>query len=140
MTRSSELVILYKGYCLCCSALWSSATDSLGLWSLEVSSWNPTLIVALVSEGCTGGDSWAIGTNDGDLLAWVDWLRATAGTLRTLATFAAALFLWEEGGNPGVVDEIDCATERSEEDQVEEDATAEVSVCRTRPVEWQSYI
>ena len=79
---------------------------------------------------CAGSDSWAVSTNNRNLLAWVDRLRAATGTLRTLATLAATLLLWEESGDPGGVDEVASAAERAEEDEVEEDAIAGVSDCQ----------
>lgn len=82
-------------------------------------SWNPALIVAHLSAR---SDSWTIGTHHGNLFAWINWLRATARTLCTLSAFAAALLLWEESGDPGAVDEVDSATEGSEDDEVQEDA------------------
>jgi len=67
-------------------------------------------------------DGGAISTDDGNLLGRVDLLGATGRLLRALTALAAATLLGEEGGDPGVVDEVDGATEGAQQDEVEEDA------------------
>lgn len=78
---------------------------------------NPGLVVLR-----SGRDSRAISTDNSDLLSRVDLLDASGRLLSTLAALATTLLLGEEGGNPGIVDEVNGSTERSKEDQVQEDA------------------
>lgn len=76
----------------------------------------------LVVGGGTAGDSWAISADNADLLGRVDLLGTARGALGTLAALAATLLLREEGGDPGVVDEVHGTSEDTAEDEVEEDA------------------
>jgi hypothetical protein len=78
---------------------------------------DPALIVGLGASG----DSWAISTNNSNLLGGVDLLCSLRRLLSTLATLAAATLLGEEGGDPSVVDEVDGSGESTEEDDVQED-------------------
>ena len=78
---------------------------------------DPALIVLRA-----GGDSRAISANNSDLLGGVDLLGALGGLLSTLTTLAAALLLGEEGGDPGVVDEVRDAAENGKDNEVQEDA------------------
>jgi hypothetical protein len=73
---------------------------------------DPTLVIGL----CARGDSRAISTDNSDLIGGVDLLGLARGPLRALAALATTLLLGEEGGDPGVVDEVACATERTEND------------------------
>ena len=102
-------------------ALRPAAADAPGLRALKVSSGDPALVESTTSL-CAAGDSRAIGTNDGNLLSGVDFLALAGGTRSALAALAAAALLGEESGDPGVVDEVDDATEGGEEEEVEEDA------------------
>lgn len=79
---------------------------------------NPAGVVAL-----RRGDSGAISTDNGDLLGGIDLLGAAGGALGALTALAAALLLREEGGDPGVVDEVDGAAEDAKENEVEEETT-----------------
>ena len=79
---------------------------------------DPALIVGLG----TGGDSRAVSADDGNLVGRVDLLGSTGRLLGALAALATALLLGEEGGDPGVVDEVDGSSEGAQEDDVEEDA------------------
>jgi hypothetical protein len=83
-----------------------------------MSSGDPALIIGLG----TSSDSRAISTNNSNLLGGVDLLGSLGRLLSTLATLAAATLLGEEGGDPGVVDEVDSSGESTEEDDVQEDA------------------
>ena len=76
---------------------------------------------ALVVLGASG-DSRAVSAHNTDLLSGVDLLRALRRLLSALATLAAALLLGEEGGDPGVVNEVYSASEGAEENKVKEDA------------------
>lgn len=67
----------------------------------------PGLVVSL----CARGNSWAVGTNDADLVGRIDLLSTLRGSLCALTTLTTALLLGEEGGEPGIVDEVDSATE-----------------------------
>lgn len=80
---------------------------------------DPALVVRL----CARCDSRAISANDGDLVSGVDLLGALGRLLRALAALAAALLLGEEGGDPGVVDEVEGSAKDAEEHEVEEDAS-----------------
>jgi hypothetical protein len=75
----------------------------------------------IVGRG-TAGDSRAISTNNADLVGRVDLLGTARRALGTLAALAATLLLGEESGDPGVVDEVDCTSEDTAEDEVKEDA------------------
>lgn len=68
------------------------------------------------------GDSRAVSADNANLLGGVDLLRALGRLLGALTTLAATLLLGEESGDPGVVDEVDSASESAEENEVEEDA------------------
>lgn len=81
---------------------------------------------ALIVLGARG-DSRAISTNDSDLLGGIDLLGALGRLLGALTTLAAALLLGEEGGDPGVVDEVHGSSESTEEDEVEENAVERIS-------------
>jgi hypothetical protein len=85
---------------------------------------DPRLVVGSTTGQGTAGDSRAVSTDNADLLGRVDLLAATRGALGTLTTLAATLLLGEEGGDPGVVDEVDGTGKDTAEDQVEEDAVA----------------
>lgn len=78
----------------------------------------------LVVCGGAGSDGWAIGADNGYLLSRSDLLDASGSTLGTLATETTALLLWEEGGDPGAVDEVAGTAKGSSEEEVEEDAIA----------------
>lgn len=97
--------------------LRSTAADTLSLRALQMRGRDPALVVL-----GAGSYSRTISTDNGNLLGGVDLLGALGRLLGALATLAAALLLREEGGNPGVVDEVDGSSEGAEEDKVEEDA------------------
>jgi hypothetical protein len=71
---------------------------------------------------CATRDSWAISTNNGDLVGWVDTLRALRRLFSALATFSTAAGLREQSLDPGTVDEIAGSAEDAQEEEVEEDA------------------
>jgi hypothetical protein len=79
---------------------------------------DPALIVRLRARGNSG----AIGTNNGNLVGGVNLLRSAGGTLRALAALATTLLLGEEGGDPGVVDEVRDSAKGAKDNEVEEDA------------------
>lgn len=83
---------------------------------------NPGLVVGSTTCQGTAGDSRTISTDNADLLGRVDLLAATRGALGSLTTLAATLLLGEEGGDPGVVDEVNSTGKDTAEDEVEEDA------------------
>lgn len=70
----------------------------------------------LIVSSCAGGNSWAISANNADLVSGVDLLGTLGRTLCALAALATTLLLGEQSGDPGVVDEVDGATEDTEED------------------------
>jgi hypothetical protein len=78
---------------------------------------DPALVIGL-SSGC---DSRVVSTNNTSLVGWVGFLATAGRCLSTLATFTTTALLREEGGDPGVVDEVDGSTEGSEKDGIEED-------------------
>lgn len=103
---------------LCSPALRPSAAHSSCLRSLNVSSRDPRLIIAL----CASRDSRSVSANHRRLISRVDRLGATGGLLRALATLASALLLREQRCDPGIVDEVAGASECGREENVQEDA------------------
>ena len=92
--------------------------DTLGLRARQVMGRDPGLVVG----SGTAGDSRAISTDNADLVGRVDLLGTARRALGALAALTATLLLGEEGGNPGVVDEVDGTSKYTAEDEVEEDA------------------
>ena len=91
--------------------------------------WDPALIIRLLRQGTTG-HSWSVSANNRILLLGVQCLLGTSrGTLGALAALSAALQLWEECLDPGLVDEVDGSYESGEEEEVKEDAGTDQS-CR----------
>lgn len=80
--------------------------------------WNPALVVGLRA----GRDSRSVRPNHGYLIRRIDFLRATRGSFRPFPALSTTTLLWEQSTDPGVVDEIACAGESCEEEEVEEDA------------------
>ena len=78
---------------------------------------NPALIIALRCHR-SSGHSRSISPRSRNLLLRVNRLLRN----RTLATLAAALQLWEERLDPGLVDKVESSQEASEEEEVKEDA------------------
>ena len=78
---------------------------------------DPALVIGL-SSGC---DSRVVSTNNTSLVGWVGFLATAGRYFGALATFTTTALLREEGGDPGVVDEVDGSTEGSEKDGIEED-------------------
>ena len=101
--------------CLWCAT--PSTVDPLRLRPLQVRRGDPRLVVSL----CARSDSGTISANNGDLVRRVDLLGLLAGCLCALAALAAAFLLWEQGRDPGVVDEVDGSAETGEQDKVEKD-------------------
>jgi hypothetical protein len=99
--------------------LGGTAADALSLRALKVRHGDPALVVGLG----TRGDSRAVGADNSNLVGGVDLLGATRRLLGALAALATALLLGEEGGDPGVVDEVDGSSESAQEDDIQEDAT-----------------
>ena len=54
------------------------------------------------------------------MVGGIDNLGSAGGLLGALTTLAAALLLGEEGADPGVVNKVDGATKRTEDDEIEE--------------------
>jgi hypothetical protein len=102
--------------------LGGAATDALGFRALQVRRGDPALVVGL----CAGRDSGAIGTDNSNLVSGVDLLGAERRLLCALATLTAALLLGEEGGDPGVVDEVGDSAEDAENNEVQENARSRV--------------
>ena len=99
-----------------------AALDALGSRAVQVVLRDPALIICLLGLS-TSSNSWSICANDRDLvLRSHSLLRATGRTLGTLTTLSAALGLWEEGLDPGLVDEVEGSGEGCEEEEVQEDA------------------
>jgi hypothetical protein len=101
-------------------ALRPAAANAPSLRALQVLGRDPALVES--TSLCAAGDSRAVSTNDGDLVGGIDFLALAGGARGALAALAAAAFLGEEGGDPGVVDEVADTTEGGEEEEVEEDA------------------
>jgi hypothetical protein len=120
-------------------ALRPAAAHTPGLRALQVSGGDPALVES--ASLCAAGDSRAIGADDRNLVSGVD-LLALAGRARgALAALAAAALLGEEGGDPGVVDEVADTAEGGEEEEVEEDAvkTTNVSFIPQCVLIWTKY-
>ena len=83
-----------------------------------MSSGDPALVVSLGASR----HSRSICTSHGHLIGWVNRLSSSR-SLRALAALASSLLLWEQGGDPGVVDEVAGSTEGACEEEVQEDAT-----------------
>lgn len=98
-----------------------TGVDALSFWPVDVVCWNPALVVCL-STAC---DSWTIGTDNADLIRWIDLLGLARGALSPLTALAATLLLGEESGVPGVINEVACTTKSTGEDKVQEDAESE---------------
>ena len=113
--------------------LGGTAAHALSFRALKVGHRNPALVVGL----CARCDGRAISTDDSDLIGGVDLLGLARGPLRALAALATALLLGEEGGDPSVVDEVADSTERTEDDQVKEDARGSQSATCLQ-AEWGS--
>jgi len=122
IVTSSTAIHLLKQYITLQSllALGPSAANPPGFRALQVTGGNPALVES-ASLG-TACDSWAICADNRDLFGGVDLLASAGGSLSALAALAAPLLLREQSSNPGVVDEVAGATERGEEEEVEEDA------------------
>lgn len=101
-------------------ALRPAAAHAPGLGALEVCGGDPALVEAACVRAA--GDSRAVSADDGDLVGGVDFLGLAGGTLGALAALSTTALLGEEGGDPGVVDEVADAAEGGEEEEVEEDA------------------
>lgn len=111
-------------------------TDTLGLWALEMRCRDPTLIVGL----CAGGNGRTIGTDDSNLVSRINLVGAGGRLLCALAAFATALCLGEKGGDPGIVDEVSSSSKHTKKNQVQEDATTDVSLRRQGRVRQGTYI
>ena len=95
-------------------SLWGSAPDALRLRTLQMLRRDPALVIGL-SSGC---DSRVISTSNTSLVGWVDFLATAGRCFGALTTFTTTALLWEESGDPGVVDEVDGSTEGCEKDAI----------------------
>ena len=85
---------------------------------------DPLLIISLLGQILVG-NGWSISTNDAKLLInWDGLLGASEGTASALASLTVALGLWEEGLEPGLVDEVHSSGTRGGEHEVEKEAGA----------------
>ena len=91
---------------------------------------NPALIIRL----CPTRDSWAIRTDNTDLISGINFLRTTRRSLGALAAFAATALLGEQSADPGAVDEVAGTGEGGEEEKVEEDSVG-VGIMVSRAME-----
>ena len=107
--------------CLRCPTLWSAASDSLRLRSLQVGGWDPALVVGIGASS----NSWPICPDNRYLLAWVHRLGAAGRSFRALATLAAALLLREQRGDPSVVDEEAGSSKSGEQEEVQENTACD---------------
>ena len=76
--------------------------------------WDPAFVVCF-SATC---DSRPIRAHDGHLVGRIDFLGTAGGAFSTLTTLTASGFLWEQGCNPGIVDEVKGAEEDGKEEEV----------------------
>ena len=105
----------------------ASTLNSLCLGTVNVVIWDPALIVCLLCHS-TSCNSRSISTNDRDLfLGRKSWLGASGRTFGTLTTFSTTLCLWEERFDPGLVYEVNCTEESREEEEIQENAMAELA-------------
>ena len=63
---------------------------------------------------------WAISSQDADLITRINFLGAAGRALGAVSAFATTCLLRKKCRDPGVVDEITCAAETSEEEEVKE--------------------
>lgn len=106
------------------SALRScAALDPLGLWLIDMMRRDPALVVCR----CLGSHGWSIGSDNGDLISWINLLRLAGRFLGAFAAFASTALLGKECTDPGAVDEIACASKASGEEEVKEDAIVGIS-------------
>lgn len=98
--------------------LGGTAANALGLGALEMGCGDPALVVCL----CARSDGGAIGADNSNLVSGIDLLGSERRLLGALSALAAALLLGEEGGDPGVVDEVRDAAENGKDNEVQEDA------------------
>ena len=96
----------------------SPTLHPLRLRPIDVMRRDPTLIVGLR----TRRNSRTIRSQDAHLVRRINLLGAASGALSTVAAFASTRFLREEGGDPGVVDEVACSGKDGQEEEVKEDA------------------
>ena len=83
---------------------------------------DPALIICLLGLS-TSGNSGAVCTNDRNLVFRSHGLLGTTGrTLGTLPTLSTTLGLWEEGLDPGLIDEVEGSGKGGEEEEVQENA------------------
>jgi hypothetical protein len=81
---------------------------------------DPALIVCLLGLS-SSSDRWSIRANDRNLiLRSHSLLRATGRTLGTLSALSAALCLWEEGLDPGLIYKVEGSGECGKEEEVQE--------------------
>ena len=90
-----------------------AALDSPSLWTLDVVSWNPFLVVCL-RAGCHG---WDVCASDWNTLISSTLLGGAA--LRAITT--SATLLWEVWCDPDSVEEVNDADEAGKDEEVEED-------------------
>lgn len=84
---------------------------------------NPAFVVCLR----TTSDSWTIGPRNSYLVGGIHFLSSERLS-GAFAALAATGFLREEGGDPGVVDEVEGAEEDSEEEEIEENSVKVVRI------------
>lgn len=105
-----DRTILFR---LLAPALGSPASlDSMSLGPIDMVRRNPAFIIRFRARG----DRRSIGSQDGDLVRGVDFLRLARRLLSTLAAFSSSTLLWEEGADPGAINKVACASKRSTEE------------------------
>jgi len=82
---------------------------------------------ALVICRCLRCHGRSIGSENGDLISWINLLRLAGRFLGAFAALASTALLGEEGADPGAVDEIACASEGSAKKKIKEDAVVGIS-------------
>jgi hypothetical protein len=88
---------------------------------------DPALVICLLSLS-TSSNSGSVGANDRDLVFRGHSLLGTSRrTLSAVPTLSAALSLWEESLDPGLVYKVEGSGEGGEEEEVQEDAANELA-------------
>lgn len=99
-----------------------TALDTSSSWAVKMGRIDPLLIISLLRHILVG-HGWSISTDNAELL--IDWdglLGASEGTTSALTTLTAALGLWEESLDPGLVDVVEGSGTDTGEHEVEEEA------------------
>lgn len=85
---------------------------------LQMSLRDPTLVISSLAPA---RNSRSVRANNTNLITWIHLLSPGGRFASAGSVFTTAFLLREQGCDPGVVDEVDCTCEETEEEEVEED-------------------